>query len=86
MLEETITIEKEVFQALVEKAVLFDFYVENAGRITMHVKSDGGRQGPFHVSYVLNPPGMRQQYLREDVINALNVMKYRLSVPQYGVN
>lgn len=80
---DTVTIEKEVFKNLFETAALFSFWVDNIGRLSFISESpDNGRS--FKFRFVLNPPGRRSQFLREDVIQALMDVREVLKAPHYG--
>jgi hypothetical protein len=78
---DTVIIEKKVFRELFESRILFDFLIDNIGRISFGTAGD--RQDPkFH--FALNPPGKRQQFLRQDVLQALIEIREKLKTPQYG--
>ena len=79
--DEQVIIEKPVFKNLLETSFLFMFLIDNIGRISL--SHSGDRMNP-KFEFVLNPPGRRQQFLREDVINALIEVRERMKTPQYG--
>lgn len=79
--EETVTIEKPVFRQLFETSGLFLFLIDNIGRLSLH--SEPGMDPP-KFTFRLNPPGRRQQFLREQVIQALMDVRELLKAPQFG--
>lgn len=76
---ETIAIEREVFRQLFETSGLFMFLVDNIGRLSLHSEPNTGK-----FEFRMNPPGRRQQFLRQDVIQALMDIREKLKAPQYG--
>lgn len=78
---DTVTIEKTVFRQLFESNILFFFLIDNIGRLSFGVSGD--RQDPKFM-FALNPPGRREQFLRQDVIQALMDVREKLKAPQYG--
>lgn len=74
-------IKRDVFHKLIETTDLFNFLIDNIGRLSCGVEGD--RQDP-KFTFHLNPPGRRQQFLREDVIKALMDVREALKTPQYG--
>ena len=65
----------------IQDTALLNFWLDNVGRLS--VMLDGPVGSPTF-RFVLNPPGRRQQFLREDVRKALIDVKERLKAPQYG--
>lgn len=81
---ESVTIEREVFKTLVETSLLFNFWVENVGRLSLAAEAADKQLDTIRFRFVLNPPGRRAQFPREAVIQALMDIKQVLSVPHYG--
>lgn len=79
-----ITIEREVFKTLVETSLLFNFWIENVGRLSFMGEAADKQLDTIKFKFVLNPPGRRSQFPREAVIQALMDIKQVLSVPHYG--
>jgi|HubBroStandDraft_2_1064218.scaffolds.fasta_scaffold14078_10 hypothetical protein len=77
---ETVIIEREVFKQLFETSVLFTFWLDNVGRMSLRQEMFGDK--PVF-NFVLNPPGKRQQFLRADIIQALTDAREALKSPQY---
>jgi hypothetical protein len=80
---ETVTIEREVFKGMMEQVTLFDFLVNNIGRLSLGLAGDP--KNP-KLQFAINPPHKRQQFLHQDVIDALIEIRYILKAPQYGGN
>lgn len=80
----TVTIEREVFKTLIETSLLFNFWVENVGRLSLVAEAADKQLDSIQFRFALNPPGRRAQFPREAVIQALLDIKQVLSVPHYG--
>ena len=80
----TVTIERDVFKNLMETALLFNFWIENVGRLSLAAEAADKQLDTIRFRFVLNPPGRRSQFPREAVIKALMDIKQVLSVPHYG--
>lgn len=80
----TVTIEREVFKTLIETSLLFNFWVENVGRLSLVAEAADKQLDSIQFRFALNPPGRRAQFPREAVIQALMDIKQVLSVPHYG--
>lgn len=80
----TVTIEREVFKTLIETSLLFNFWVENVGRLSLVAEAADKQLDSIQFRFALNPPGRRSQFPREAVIQALMDIKQVLSVPHYG--
>lgn len=81
---DNVSIEREVFKTLIETSLLFNFWVENVGRLSLVAEAADKQLDSIQFRFALNPPGRRSQFPREAVIQALMDIKQVLSVPHYG--
>jgi hypothetical protein len=78
-----ITTEQKIDSA--RRLKLFDWWLDNIGRLSLGVEGAHAGSDDLKVDFFLNPPGKRNQFKATDVEAALTRIRSRLAVPQYGV-